>query len=135
MLMTWRQDVDARLDGMGGALLRCADPGVQDFQSGAAYAEQTIRDGIGWAGVHVPLHLARGKILFLSLPGEEANGIVQHLKTDLGGNGDFEVDVGAAEVRRIMLEAGPEMNGKSVNIHVPGWENAMGKYDGAEIPW
>lgn len=45
------------------------------------------------------------------------------------------MDVGTAEVKRIILEATPEKNGKSVNIHVPGWEEAFGKYDGGEIPW
>lgn len=38
-------------------------------------------------------------------------------------------------MKRIMLEATAAMNGKSVNIHVPGWENAVGRYDGGEIPW
>lgn len=45
------------------------------------------------------------------------------------------MDVGTKEVKRIILESTTDMNGKSVNIHVPGWENAVGKYDGGEIPW
>ena len=60
-----------------------------------------------------------------------------HLKTDLvGGHGDFEVSVGASEVKRIILEASTKQNGKFMNIHVPGWENALpGRYDGEELPW
>ncbi|KAH8686617.1 hypothetical protein GQ44DRAFT_638772 [Phaeosphaeriaceae sp. PMI808] len=58
------------------------------------------------------------------------------LKTDLGGeNVDLSVDISVAELTRIVLEATPAQNGKFVNIHVPGQEDAWGHYDGAEIPW
>lgn len=58
------------------------------------------------------------------------------LKTDLGTDyGDFTVDVGAAEIKRIVLESTPAQNGKFLNIHVPGHENAPGRYDGKEIEW
>lgn len=50
---------------------------------------------------------------------------------------DLEVSVGAESVKGWILKADKSYNGKGVNIHVPGWENAEGpnKYDGKEIPW
>lgn len=61
---------------------------------------------------------------------------IKWLKTDLGTDyGDFTVDVGAAEIKRIVLESTPAQNGKFLNIHVPGHENAPGRYDGKEIEW
>lgn len=60
----------------------------------------------------------------------------QWLKTDLGTDyGDFTVDVGAAEIKRIVLASTPAQNGKFLNIHVPGHENSPGRYDGKEIEW
>lgn len=61
---------------------------------------------------------------------------VKWLKTDLGTDyGDFTVDVGAAEIKRIVIEASPSQNGKFLNIHVPGHETSPGRYDGKEIEW
>ncbi|KAG6354615.1 hypothetical protein INS49_004633 [Diaporthe citri] len=58
------------------------------------------------------------------------------LKTDLGTDyGDFTVDVGAAEMKRIILASTPAQNGKFLNIHVPGHENSPGRHDGKEIEW
>lgn len=50
---------------------------------------------------------------------------------------DLPVEVGVKEFVRIMLQSGPESNGKFFNIHVPGWENAEGpnQYPGGEVPW
>jgi len=50
---------------------------------------------------------------------------------------DLEVSVGAKAVFDILERDGSEINGKFLNIHVPGWEHAEGlhQYDGAEIPW
>ena len=45
------------------------------------------------------------------------------------------MEVGVAEVRRIILEATKEQNGKFLNIKVPGWENTPGQYDGEEVSW
>ena len=60
----------------------------------------------------------------------------QWLKTELGTDyADFDVEVGATETKRIILEADKVQNGKFVNIHVPGYENAHGHYDGKEVPW
>ena len=59
------------------------------------------------------------------------------MKTELGG-GDYaelEVDVGAAEVKRIILGADKSQNGKFFNIHVPGKEDSSGMYNGGEIDW
>ncbi|WPH01305.1 Hypothetical protein R9X50_00414400 [Acrodontium crateriforme] len=58
------------------------------------------------------------------------------LTTDLGGEGaDFPVDVGVQDVIRIILDSTPAQNGKFLNIHVPGQEDAWGSYDGKEISW
>ncbi|KPI37268.1 C-factor [Cyphellophora attinorum] len=51
---------------------------------------------------------------------------------------DLEVSVGVKAVLDIVFGAGPEQNGKFLNIRVAGWEeNTKGpnKYDGKEIPW
>jgi hypothetical protein len=62
--------------------------------------------------------------------------LTKWLKTDLGTDyGDFTVDVGAAEIKRIVLESAPAQNGKFLNIHVPGHEKSPGRYDGKEIEW
>lgn len=54
----------------------------------------------------------------------------------MGGEfAELPVEVGTAEVKRILLEATPAWNGKFLNIHVPGWEDDPHKYDGGEIPW
>lgn len=54
----------------------------------------------------------------------------------MGGEGaDLPVEVGTAEVKRIILEATPAQTGQFLTIHVPGQEDAWGKYDGKEIPW
>lgn len=60
-----------------------------------------------------------------------------HLRTELISDvGDFDVSVGTSEVMRIIMAANTKMNGKFMNIHVPGWENALpGRYDGEELPW
>ena len=60
------------------------------------------------------------------------------LKTDLGSSyADLEVESGIRAVLQLMSGVTPEMNGKFLNIHVPGWEKAAGlnQYDGGEIPW
>ncbi|KAL3483951.1 hypothetical protein BJX62DRAFT_219405 [Aspergillus germanicus] len=60
------------------------------------------------------------------------------LRTDLGGpHADLPVEVGTKEVLRYLKEAGPTFNGRFLNIHVPGWENAPGsnRYDGKDAPW
>ena len=50
---------------------------------------------------------------------------------------DLDVDVGVKAVLDVILKNGRESNGKFLNIHVPGWENAEGpnQYDGKEVPW
>ncbi|USW51637.1 Putative short-chain dehydrogenase/reductase SDR, NAD(P)-binding domain superfamily [Septoria linicola] len=60
------------------------------------------------------------------------------LRTDMGTqDADLDVDVGVAGVLDWVFKAEPSLNGKFVNIKVPGWENApgMNQYDGKEIPW
>lgn len=50
---------------------------------------------------------------------------------------DLDVATGVGSVKDVILSAGPAENGKFLNIHVPGWENAGGpnQYDGGELPW
>ncbi|RDW68721.1 uncharacterized protein DSM5745_08481 [Aspergillus mulundensis] len=60
------------------------------------------------------------------------------LKTELGGSyADLPVEVGAKEVVRYIRSGGRDLNGRFLNIHVPGWENAPGpnQYDGKDVPW
>lgn len=45
------------------------------------------------------------------------------------------VEVGVSELKRIILESNKAQNGKFVNIHVPGQEDAHGRYHGGEVPW
>ena len=50
---------------------------------------------------------------------------------------DLEVETGVSAVVDMIIKSGPEQNGKFLNIHIPGWENAPGinQYDGKELPW
>ncbi|KAL4994919.1 hypothetical protein BDV10DRAFT_175759 [Aspergillus recurvatus] len=60
------------------------------------------------------------------------------LKTDLGSDdADLPVEVGVSSVLDILHRIGRDGNGRFLNIHVPGWENAPGlnQYDGKEVPW
>lgn len=60
------------------------------------------------------------------------------LKTGLGSSyADLEVERGVQATLQIILEANPDMNGKFLNIHIPGWEEAAvrSQYAGGEIPW
>ncbi|KAK6002550.1 hypothetical protein QM012_001300 [Aureobasidium pullulans] len=60
------------------------------------------------------------------------------LKTDMGNEqADLSVEVGVAEVKRLILESGREQNGKFLNINVPETEgtNYQFEYDGKGIPW
>ncbi|KAM3478158.1 hypothetical protein MY5147_002319 [Beauveria neobassiana] len=60
------------------------------------------------------------------------------LQTDMGSqDADLDVTTGVDALKKLILSATTESNGKFYNIHVPGWEKADGpnQYDGAEIPW
>ncbi|KAJ5798600.1 uncharacterized protein N7503_007896 [Penicillium pulvis] len=60
------------------------------------------------------------------------------LRTDLGSSrADLPVEVGAEKVVDIVQKSSPSQNGKLINIHVPGWENAPGpnQYPGGEAAW
>ncbi|KAL4938895.1 hypothetical protein BDV06DRAFT_200000 [Aspergillus oleicola] len=60
------------------------------------------------------------------------------LKTDQGGPwADLDADTGAKATLDLLKRPRDEVNGKFMNIHVPGWEQTTGlhKYDGQEIPW
>lgn len=50
---------------------------------------------------------------------------------------DLEVEVGVKAVLDILPRDNAALNGKHLNIHVPGWEKAEGpnQYDGGVIPW
>lgn len=51
------------------------------------------------------------------------------------GNADLSVEVGVAEVKRLILKSGKEQNGKFLNINVPKTEEMAYEYDGKGIPW
>ncbi|KAJ5715536.1 uncharacterized protein N7483_012717 [Penicillium malachiteum] len=60
------------------------------------------------------------------------------LRTELGGDrADLPVEVGAEKTVEIIQNLRPSENGKFLNIHVPGWENAQGnnQYSGGETGW
>ncbi|KAJ5087149.1 hypothetical protein N7456_010765 [Penicillium angulare] len=60
------------------------------------------------------------------------------LRTDLGSErADLPVEVGAEKTVDIIQSTGPHQNGKFLNIHVAGWENAPGpnQYPGGESGW
>ncbi|KAL4784108.1 hypothetical protein BJX76DRAFT_328061 [Aspergillus varians] len=60
------------------------------------------------------------------------------LRTELGGdNADLPVETGAKEVIRYLRQEGQALNGRFLNIHVPGWENVPGPnhYDGKDPAW
>ncbi|KAJ6023742.1 hypothetical protein N7540_004539 [Penicillium herquei] len=60
------------------------------------------------------------------------------LRTELGGDGaDLPVEIGAEKTVDIIQNLSPSQNGKFLNIHVPGWENAQGnnQYPGGETGW
>lgn len=51
--------------------------------------------------------------------------VAQWLETDLGGeHADLPVETGVSELKCIMLSAAKEHDGKFLNIHVPGQEQA-----------
>ncbi|KAK5171954.1 uncharacterized protein LTR77_003591 [Saxophila tyrrhenica] len=55
------------------------------------------------------------------------------LKTDLGSqHAHLEVDVGVKATLEIILDAGPESNGRFRDIKVPGWEQM---YPGKDSAW
>jgi hypothetical protein len=86
------------------------------------------------------LRLAPGCVIFSRVQGPDITNkhYSQWLKTDLGGPyADLPVEVGTKEVLRYLKEAGPEFNGRFLNIHAPGWEDAprSNRYDGKDAPW
>jgi len=50
-------------------------------------------------------------------------------------NADLSVEVGVAEVKRLILESGREQNGRFLNINVPKTDEMVWEYDCKEIPW
>ncbi|KAH8589809.1 hypothetical protein B0O99DRAFT_664421 [Bisporella sp. PMI_857] len=60
------------------------------------------------------------------------------LRTDQGGPyADLDAETGAKAVLDLLSRDRADLNGKFLNIHVPGWEKTTGlhQYDGAELPW
>ncbi|KAK5109026.1 hypothetical protein LTR62_007574 [Meristemomyces frigidus] len=99
------------------------------FAQGPVQAYKISKAALNMLNAQYALDFAGAGFTFLAVsPG--------WLKTDLGGEyADLQPEVGVAELKRIILEAKPAMNGKFVNIHVPGMEEAHGRYDGGEVPW
>ncbi|KAH8422463.1 uncharacterized protein LDX57_000218 [Aspergillus melleus] len=89
----------------------------------------------------------KGRVAFVKLDAasqasvRDALGEVerQWLRTDLGGAdfADLPPATGAEATMQIIDSATREMNGKFLNIRVPGWEENPGvnQYDGKEVPW
>lgn len=62
--------------------------------------------------------------------------VLQWIKTDMGSqDADLSVEVGVAEVKRVILESGKEQNGRFLNINVPKTDEMKWSYDGQDIPW
>ncbi|KAL4912431.1 hypothetical protein BDW62DRAFT_216311 [Aspergillus aurantiobrunneus] len=61
------------------------------------------------------------------------------LRTDIGGDmADLSVETGAQAVLKYITDQNPRsLNGRFLNIQVPGYEDAPGpnKYDGKDAPW
>ncbi|KAK4570134.1 hypothetical protein LTR86_002214 [Recurvomyces mirabilis] len=102
---------------------------VDKFAKGPVQAYKISKAALNMLNAQYALDYADTGFTFLAVsPG--------WLKTDLGGQyADLDPHIGVAELKRIILEASPAQNGKFVNIHVPGMEDAHGHYDGGEVPW
>ncbi|KAH8828824.1 short-chain dehydrogenase-like protein [Flagelloscypha sp. PMI_526] len=61
------------------------------------------------------------------------------VKTDMGGSqdADLTVEQSVSAIFDIISRADKESNGKFLQVHVKGWENAPGlnQYPGGELPW
>ncbi|CAH0053831.1 unnamed protein product [Clonostachys solani] len=60
------------------------------------------------------------------------------IKTPIGGeNADLDVGTASKATLDVIIQSGPESNGKFLNIHVPGWENSPGlnQYEGGQPAW
>ncbi|CAG9953293.1 unnamed protein product [Clonostachys rosea f. rosea IK726] len=60
------------------------------------------------------------------------------IKTPIGGdNADLDVGTAARATLDVIVRSGPDLNGKFLNIHVPGWENSPGlnQYEGGQPAW
>lgn len=82
----------------------------------------------------------------IALLGRKSSGIRTYsqftfykwLRTDQGGPyADLDAETGAKAVLDLLSRDKEALNGKFLNIHVPGWEETKGqhKYDGLEIEW
>lgn len=63
---------------------------------------------------------------------------VQWLRSnEANAHADLPVETGVERVLDMVRNLGVEVNGRFLNIHVPGWENNPGlnQYDGKELPW
>ncbi|KAL4748899.1 hypothetical protein BDW72DRAFT_205223 [Aspergillus terricola var. indicus] len=60
------------------------------------------------------------------------------LRTDMGGQyANLPVETGAEQVLEYVKNGKKELNGRFLNIHAPGWEDAPGpnQYPGGDAPW
>ncbi|THW09196.1 NAD(P)-binding protein [Aureobasidium pullulans] len=75
-------------------------------------------------------------VVALSPGDSDVDIVLQWIKTDMGSqDADLSVEVGVAEVKRVILESGKEQNGKFLNINVPKTDEMKWSYDGQDIPW
>ncbi|KAL4815052.1 hypothetical protein BDW67DRAFT_186102 [Aspergillus spinulosporus] len=101
------------------------------FLSSPAHAYKISKAAMNMMTVQYALQYAdEGFTVFAVSPG--------WLRTDMGGQyADLPVETGAEQVLKYVKNGGKELNGRFLNIHVPGWENAPGpnQYPGGDAPW
>ncbi|KAL4945721.1 hypothetical protein BDV06DRAFT_229930 [Aspergillus oleicola] len=101
------------------------------FGMNPAYAYKMSKAGLNMLTVQYGIQFQKeGFTSFAVSPG--------WLRTDLGTDrADLPVEVGAKEVVRYVKDGGKELNGRFLNIRVPGWEDNQGpnRYDGEDAPW
>ncbi|THX79424.1 NAD(P)-binding protein [Aureobasidium pullulans] len=75
-------------------------------------------------------------VVALSPGDSDVDVVPQWIKTDMGSqDADLSVEVGVAEVKRVILESGKDQNGKFLNINIPKTDEMKWSYDGQDIPW
>ncbi|KAL4733267.1 hypothetical protein BDV11DRAFT_200414 [Aspergillus similis] len=101
------------------------------FLGGSAHAYKISKAAMNMMTVQYALQYAgEGFTVFAVSPG--------WLRTEMGGQyADLPVETGAEQVLKYVKNGGNELNGRFLNIHVPGWENAPGpnQYPGGDAPW
>lgn len=119
-----------------------------DFRLAPQPAYKVTKAALNMLTVQYSLDYANEGFTFVALsPGVSRNRRVteahanhtQYLQTDLtkGQVADLPPEDGAQACIDQIMAAGPEKNGRFLNILIPGWEEKPGanKYDGKSPPW